>query len=64
MSLMCLNFVNYGNLAMSDMEHNKGKLIPFSLTEEVAAELVFSKHNDYILPDALSLDLKSSRILF
>lgn len=29
---------------MSDMEHNKGKLIPFTLTEEVAKGLVQSKN--------------------
>ena len=28
---------------MSEMEHNKGKLIPFSLTEEIAKALVEAK---------------------
>jgi len=28
---------------MSDMEHNKGKLIPFDLTEEIAEQLVKAK---------------------
>jgi hypothetical protein len=31
---------------MSDMEHNKGKLIPFDLTEEVAKALVEAKNED------------------
>ena len=36
---------------MSDMEHNKGKLIPFELTEESARELTFLKAGDYVLAD-------------
>lgn len=36
---------------MSEMEHNKGKLVPFKLTEEVARKLVFNKEGDYVLPD-------------
>jgi hypothetical protein len=31
---------------MSEMEHNKGKLIPFNLTEEVAKTLVEAKGDD------------------
>lgn len=31
---------------MSEMEHNKGKLIPFDLTEEVAKTLVEAKNED------------------
>lgn len=31
---------------MSDMEHNKGKLIPFELTEPVARSLVEAKKED------------------
>lgn len=38
---------------MSDMEHSKGKLIPFNLTEDVARELVMTKFGEYYmgLPD-------------
>ena len=31
---------------MSEMEHNKGKLIPFDLTEEVAKSLVEAKSDE------------------
>lgn len=36
---------------MSEMEHNKGKLIPFDLTEESAKELTFNKAGELVLSD-------------
>ena len=31
---------------MSEMEYNKGKLVPFNLTEEVAKELVLKRYEE------------------